>query len=103
MAKQKEYEPIPEAIQSLEAELIDVESQIKQMTERKQSLQLQLIDQMQTLDIKKAENDRIRILYIAPSTRKTFDSKRFQEENAPLYEQYQTTVETKPSVRVTIK
>lgn len=58
---------------------------------------------MQSNNLKKAENDYIRVSYIAPSVRKVFDNAKFQEEHADLYEKYVVNSETKPSIRISIK
>ena len=66
-------------------DLIGLAGQIKKM---QTTLAEILIEQrritrltVEGLDLKKAENERIRISYIAPSKRKNFDKTRFQEEH----------------------
>lgn len=106
MAKKKEkvYEPMPDDILALQDEYISLEEQIAQMEFRKKQLQEKMLEVMQTHDLKKAENARIRIAYIAPSIRKIFDKEKFQEEHGEdMYNKYLVNVETKASIRVSIK
>ena len=105
MAKKKEktFDPIPDDLLALQEEYISVDSEISRLDERKKALQERMLELMQSHDLKKAENERIRISYIAPSKRKNFDKTRFQEEHGDMYEKYLVDVETKASIRVSIK
>jgi hypothetical protein len=105
MAKKKEktFEPMPDDLLALQDEYISVDAEITRLEERKKQLQDRMLELMQTHDLKKAENERIRISYIAPSKRKNFDKTRFQEEHKDMYAQYLVDVETKASIRVSIK
>lgn len=101
--KEKAFEPMPDDIQALQDEYISVDAEIARLDERKKLLQERILELMQAHDLKKAENERIRITYIAPSKRKSFDKARFEEEHGDMYVQYLVEVETKASVRVSIK
>jgi len=105
MAKKKEktFEPMPDDLLALQDEYIFVDAEIARLDERKKQLQDKILELMRTHDLKKAENERIRISYIAPSVRKTFDRARFQEEHGDMYEKYLINSETQPSVRISIK
>lgn len=105
MAKKKEkvYEPMPNDILALQDEYIQLDEQLKQLEEKKTLLQDRILEAMQSNGLKKAENTRIRISYIAPSMRKKFDNTKFQAEHGDMYNQYLINVETKASVRVSIK
>lgn len=106
MAKKKEkaYEPMPDDILALQDEYISIDEQMARLEVRKKQLQEKMLEVMQANDLKKAENERIRIAYIAPSIRKVFDKEKFQEEHgADAYNSYLVNVETKASIRVSIK
>lgn len=100
--KTKEYIPIPDDILTLQDEYIKLVGDIKKL-EDKAELQNAILLSMQSNNLKKAENDYIRVSYIAPSVRKVFDNAKFQEEHADLYEKYVVNSETKPSIRISIK
>ena len=91
---------MPDDLLALQDEYISVDAEITRLEERKKQLQDRMLE---THDLKKAENERIRISYIAPSKRKNFDKTRFQEEHKDMYAQYLVDVETKASIRVSIK
>ncbi len=101
--KTKEYIPIPDDILTLQDEYIKLVGDIKKLEDRKAELQNAILLSMQSNNLKKAENDYIRVSYIAPSVRKVFDNAKFQEEHADLYEKYVVNSETKPSIRISIK
>lgn len=106
MAKKKDkrvYIPIPDDILTLQDEYIKLVGDIKKLEDRKAELQNAILLSMQSNNLKKAENDYIRVSYIAPSVRKVFDNAKFQEEHADLYEKYVVNSETKPSIRISIK
>lgn len=105
MAKKKEktFEPMPDDLLALQDEYISLDADIARLEDRKRQIQDKMLELMQTHDLKKAENERIRISYIAPSKRKNFDKVRFQEEHGDMYAQYLVDVETKASIRVSIK
>lgn len=86
--KTKEYIPIPDDILTLQDEYIKLVGDIKKLEDRKAELQNAILLSMQSNNLKKAENDYIRVSYIAPSVRKVFDNAKFQEEHADLYEKY---------------
>lgn len=50
-----------------------------------------------------AENDIIKVAYVAGGKSTRFDSKKFKEEKGELYDKYLTTIETKDSLRVTMR
>lgn len=97
------YIPIPDDILTLQDEYIKLVGDIKKLEDRKAELQNAILLSMQSNNLKKAENDYIRVSYIAPSVRKVFDNAKFQEEHADLYEKYVVNSETKPSIRISIK
>lgn len=71
--KEKQFDPMPDDLLALQDEYISVDAEITRLEERKKQLQDRMLELMQTHDLKKAENERIRISYIAPSKRKNFD------------------------------
>lgn len=99
----KKFEPMPDELLALQDEYISIDSEMSRLEERKKQLLDRMLVLMQANDLKKAENGRMRISYIAPSKRKNFDKTKFQEEHGDLYEKYLTDVETKASIRVSIK
>lgn len=60
----------------------------------------QLFSVMESNEIRKTSNDFMQATYIAPSTSKRFDAKRFQEEQPEIAAEYMRDVERKGYVRV---
>ena len=80
MAKKKEktFEPMPDDLLALQDEYISVDAEISRLEERKKQLQDRMLELMQTHDLKKAENERIRISYIA-----TVQAQKFRQNQIP--------------------
>ena len=70
-----------------------------QLEIKKQELMLAMIAN----NLTNAENDAIKVAYVAGGKSKRFDSKKFKEEQGELYDKYLTTIETKDSLRVTMR
>lgn len=79
LAKQKE----------LEAKNADIREAIK--------------DAMEANGVTKFDGDLIAITYVAPTTRTTFDSKRFMAERPKTAEKYLKTSDVKSSIRIKLK
>ena len=72
----------------------EIEEQVKTFSERMKG-------EMEKAGVKKWETDNIRLTYIEPTTKETFDSKRFKEENPESYKNYIKTTKVKSSIRIT--
>ena len=68
-----------------------------------QEIKRDLQEAMEKYEVKKWDNDVFSATYVAPTTRKRFDSKRFEKELPELFEEYQTTSDVKGSVRIKYK
>ena len=62
-----------------------------------------LIIAMEEQGVKSFENDKIKITYVAPVTRKGIDTTRLKKEHPEIAEEYQKETTTKASVRITLK
>ena len=47
--------------------------------------------------------DGLKFTYVKPSTRKTFDSKKFQEDHPEIYDKYIKESEIKASIRTSVE
>lgn len=88
-----------------EAEIIiqRIEEKKKQAENDAKYYREQLLKAMEERSIKSFENDKIKITYVAPSTRVTLDSKGVKEKYPDIYEEFSKTSETKASLRITLK
>lgn len=60
-------------------------------------------DAMEANGVTKFDGDLISITYVKPTTRTSFDSKRFMEERPKTAEKYLKTTEVKGSIRIKLK
>ena len=70
---------------------------------RKQEIIPKLIEAMEKSGTYLFDGRDVRIAYVKPGKRTTFDSKRFKAEQPEVYKQYEKTSETKASLRITLK
>lgn len=92
------------------AELAEVESIIKQIEEQKKAAEAQAVELraaiMQAMEqngITSFENDRIKLTYVAPTTRTAIDSAKLKKELPEVAEKYTKTSNVKASLRITLK
>lgn len=92
------------------AELAEVESLIKSIEERKkeaeaqaQELRAALMQAMEQNGVTSFENERIKLTYVAPTTRTSIDSAKLKKELPEIAEKYTKTSNVKASLRITLK
>lgn len=88
----------PKAIEYITA----VETQMKALKEQYDQFKGDLQTAMEQNGIVKFESDKVRINYIAETTRETFDSKQFREDFPDLYDEYTKMTKVAPSVRIKV-
>lgn len=82
----------------LEVQRLELEAQIKK-EEVKQAIEKAMVEN----DIKSFENDFFKMIYIAPSTRKTLDVKKLKKDMPDIYDEYTKESQVKGSVRFSWK
>lgn len=94
----------------LKAQIIAAEEAIKHFDLQKkeaeanaEKLKQMLLEKMREENIKSFEDERIKITYVAPTTRETIDSARLKKELPEIAEQYKKISNVKDSVRITLK
>lgn len=87
-----------------------IESEVGTFIEKKQQLEAKNDEireaikvAMEANGVEKFDGDLITITYVKPTTRTTFDSKRFKEERPKTYEKYLKTSSVKSSIRLKLK
>ena len=75
----------------------------KALDDQEKLLKQELVKAMERCDIKSFENDNIKMVYVAPTTRSTIDSTRLKKEHPDIVEKYSKVSEVSASVRVTLK
>ena len=84
-------------------QIAEFERQIKLLEEQEKKLKQAILDEMEAKGFIKVETDAIAITYVAATDREKFDSKRFREEHADLYDEYVSMTQVKPSIRIKLK
>lgn len=92
---------------SVEKNILEVTAefrkQLKTYQDKDRELREALYTAMKDSGTKSFENDLLKLVYVAPTSRKTLDSKRLQEELPELYADYVKESPVKGSVRITVK
>lgn len=83
--------------------IIAVEAKMKALKEQYDNFKNDLQTAMEQNGIVKFESDKVRINYIAETTRETFDSKQFKADMPDLYNEYVKFSKVKPSVRIKVE
>lgn len=102
--KDYEYSPdFPDYITDNESSLIALSSTIKKLTEEYNSIKNDVMAKMIANGDKSFDTGSLLVTVVAPSTRRTFDSKRFAQDNPDLYQQYMVTSQTSESIKITVR
>ena len=85
-------------------DVTDLMVKLKETEAKIAEIKESLLKAMEEHNIKKFENDRISVSYVAPTTRKTFDKKALQKDHPDIdLEQYNKVSNVKSSVRIQVK
>ena len=87
----------------IEKQIANFETMKKQLESQREELKNNLIIAMEEKGIMSLESDKLKITYIAPQERQTFDSKKLEKEMPEIYSQFLKTTKTKASVRITVR
>lgn len=102
----KELQTVSKEIQVVDNRISQAVAKEKQLLEklkeRDEELREKLLVAMEENGIKKFENDMLRVTYVAPQIRTTFDSKRFKEEAPELYKEFTKETYTKSHVKISV-
>ena len=77
--------------------------QKKDIEAREKELRHLLIEAMEAYDVKSFDNELIKVMYVAPTTRTTIDSARLRKAHPDLAEEFSKTSSVSSSIRITVK
>lgn len=83
--------------------IASLETQKKAAEAKAQEMRQALLNAMEANSIQNYETDKLKVTYVAPSTRTTIDSAKLKKEQPAIAEAYSKTSTTKASLRITIK
>ena len=99
-----DYSPaFPDYITENEQSLYWLGKRIKALSEEYDAIKAEVLRKMIENKDKSFDTGNILITVVAPSTRETFDSKKFKTEHKDLYSQYAQKSTTKESLKLTIR
>lgn len=81
-------------------QMSDVLVEIAELQSKHDEFKRQLEEMFESYGVEKWQTDAFTITRVNGSTRETFDSKKFKEDNPELYTEYVRTSEVKPSIRI---
>lgn len=75
----------------------------KRIEDQEKQLKKLLVEAMEKYGVKSFENDVVKFVYVAPTTRSTIDSTKLKKDHPDIVEQYSKTSPVSASVRITVK
>ncbi len=92
-----------ERFTSLQTQIQALKQQLKELENTENEFKQVFMQKMKENNIKSFDLGEIKITYIEPTTRKSFDSKKFEAEHKELYGQYLKESPVKESLRITVR
>lgn len=92
---------LPDRYRAMEMQILDLLAKKKEIEEQVKTFSERMKGEMEKAGVKKWETDNMRLTYIDPTTKETFDSKRFKEEHPEDYREYTKTTNVKSSIKIT--
>ena len=89
--------------ENVSRDLFVIEQELNTLKERREEILKQAVKEMEDAGVKLAEDDNIKLIYIAGTQRFTLDSGRMKKEAPALYDKFKKLSEVSSSVRVTCK
>lgn len=96
-------ESLPILAKEAEQMIVDIETQIKALEEQKDNLREGVMRAMVQAGLYSWKGEKVSITRKTASTRKTFDTKRFEKEHPELYNQYVKETLTSEVLQIKIK
>lgn len=87
----------------LEALIKSIEDKKQEAEQQRDELRAALMAAMEKQGVKKFENERITITYVAPTTSTSIDSAKLKKDMPAVYEQYSKTSNKKAYLKITLK
>lgn len=83
--------------------ITDITVQKKKLEEQEKLMKEKLKEAMEQHGIKSFENEYVKFVYVAPTTKTTIDSTRLKKEHPDIAKEYSKTSNVSASVRITVK
>ena len=83
--------------------ITDITVQKKKLDEQEKLMKKKLQEAMEQYGVKSFENEAVKFVYVAPTTRTTLDSAKLKKDYPDIAEKYSKTSPVSASVRITVK
>lgn len=83
--------------------ITDITVQKKKLDEQEKLMKKKLQEAMEQHGVKSFENEVVKFVYVAPTTRTTLDSTKLKKDHPDIAEKYSKTSPVSASVRITVK
>ena len=93
----------PFLVPEVAEKLAEFEKKAKEIKAKQDEIKKAILEEMEQYNILKIDTESLSITYVAPTTRETFNSKKFAEDNPELYDEYVSISPVKASIRMKIK
>lgn len=83
--------------------IAEFEKLAKEIKAKEDALKDEILKTMESFGILNIETPELKISYVAPTNRETFDSKTFRKDFEDLYDEYVVVTPVKSSIRIKVK
>ena len=83
--------------------ITDITMQKKKLEEQEKLMKKKLQEAMEQHGVKSFENDKVKFMYVAPTTRTSIDTTKLKKDHPDIAEAYSKTSNVSASVRITVK
>lgn len=85
---------------SIFAEISEMEDKIFRLREQQSNLNPELTESMKNAGLKKLENTKFKVVYVAATIRETFDKNKFKKKYPVLYKQFIKTSDVSEYIKI---
>jgi predicted phage-related endonuclease len=103
VGEETELDVMSSAVPDVLRAITDITVQKKKLDEQEKLMKKKLQEAMEQHGIKSFENEFVKFVYVASTTKTTIDSKKLKEEHPEIAQKYSKTSPVSASVRITVK
>ena len=101
--EETELDVMKDAVPDVLRAITDITIQKKKLDEQEKLMKKKLQEAMEEHGIKSFENENVKFVYVASTTRTTIDSTKLKKDHPDIAERYSKTSNVSASVRITVK
>lgn len=101
--EETELDVMKDAVPDVLRAITDIAIQKKKLDEQEKLMKQKILKAMEEHGVKSFENECVKFVYVAPTTRTTIDSTKLKKELPDVAEKYSKISNVSASVRITVK